>query len=110
MGWGPIVVYTDRPAKKPTKLLDHFVGRGAATVELVSWEKGEEPHRAHQYSFNADCGLVIFCTNCGARMCAGCGSHPLVYMTDEGPYVACTRDECKASLWGHYEELNNGAG
>ena len=106
MGWGPLTLYTARK-RAPERALKGFSGGFASVqrVETVEWASG-----VYQHTLNADCGVTVYCSNCGAAMCPGCGSAPTILLTKEGPITSCKRPECVNELETRLGEMIDGSG
>ena len=105
MGWGKFTLHTDQGGT-PGDLLAGF-NRMRSHIVCVGSVKGEGGFVA--YELETDCGVTVYCSNCGKRMCVGCGSAPTFVLGSEGPSASCTKDECLAAL-DEYRRGRNGAG
>ena len=95
MGWGPLTLRTVRTERPSEQILMRFAPHGA-TVRLVQEIKSDRELDTHLYE--ADCGITVYCSFCGQKMCPGCGDHPLLAITGRGASAACMADECVSAF------------
>lgn len=97
MGWGTLCLITDDD-REPREILAEFT-QGFTNVKILH-EYPETPLEVYAYGYEceADCGLTIYCSECGTVMCAGCGSRPFLIITvDDGAAGYCQQPGCRAA-------------
>ena len=94
MGFGAISVWAKR-TNRPERLLQGFTWT-ATRVEILL-VRPDPSRRLTLHLMNVGCGMVMYCSKCGVRMCPGCGN-PSLLVTREGPLTACVSDECQRAF------------
>lgn len=96
MGWGALQLMTDDD-RDPAEILAGF-SADCATVQIEHQYPEPVDVYAYGYELMADCGLTMYCSECGTLMCPGCGSQPFVIVTiDEGAAAYCRQSGCRAA-------------
>ena len=96
MGWGPFQLMTDDP-RDPKEMLAMF-GEGFGNA-VINHEYTPQLHDTHAYGYDCetDCGVILYCSECGKAMCAGCGDRPFLIITEEKSAAYCQRKKCRAA-------------
>ena len=92
MGFGTISVWA-KHSRRPERLLREFTW--CETPVEVLLVRPDPSRRVTLHLMNAGCGIGMYCSNCGVRMCPGCGGNPSLLVTRAGPLTACVSEECQ---------------
>ena len=96
MGWGPLRLMTDSD-EEPMGILSEFAffNDGMVNVE-VSHEYAPQllDTYAYGYELMGGCDIIVYCSECGAVMCPGCGGKPFIIAVEEGNSAYCQARAC----------------
>ena len=96
MGWGKMAVITDSTEEDIESWLTPFIGH-SAQYEVV---KSEATDGYRRYELMTDCGIVVYCSMCGAICCPGCGSRPNLAVLASGSMASCSKPACRMDFDG----------
>ena len=94
MGWGQFTLMTDddRDAKEVLVEFNECFDR----AEILHRYPKLLDTRAYGYECAADCGVTVYCSECGKPKDAGCERYFLI-ITEEGAAAYCYRLACRAA-------------
>ena len=94
MGWGQFGLMTDDD-REPKEILVEF-NEGFANAEIDYQYPVDPAVYAYGYDCSADCGVTVYCSECGAKMCPVCGGKPfLIIIVQEGASAYCQEKGCR---------------
>lgn len=99
MGWGEFSFMTDEDRDPKEMLLPYHISGESATV-VIDYQYPEPADvYAYGYELESDCGITIYCSECGVAMCPGCGDRPFLIITlEEGGEAYCLKTDCRGVL------------
>ena len=106
MGLGVLELYNGTDLA-PLEILDGFDTGMGYSFEIVWAGKGWPTSGLQgmtRYVWVVDCGLTIYCSECGVMMCPGCRQTTLLSVTAEGPRSACDAPACVLAFCGIAKE------
>ena len=98
MGLGALHLVTDTDAD-PREILSGFsLGNGFPLAVLDEAETRLPEPQLWGYVCETDCSLTMYCSECGALICAGCGDVPLIEIYDGAAAAWCRKHRNHAAL------------